>query len=55
LPEIDNILQFMVDQQGSDLHMMCGARPLIRVHGDLRRIDWGIGNVVLTPEISEPV
>lgn len=52
MPEIDELLRFMVEQEGSDLHMMCGARPLIRVHGDLRRIDFGDGDVVLTPEIN---
>ncbi len=52
MAEIDNLLRFMVEQEGSDLHLMCGARPLIRVHGDLRRIDFGEGNVVLTPVIN---
>ncbi len=52
MPEIDELLRFMVEQEGSDLHMMCGARPLIRVHGDLRRIDFGDGDIVLTPEIN---
>jgi len=42
----------MVDVKGSDLHLMCGARPLIRVHGDLERIDFGDGDVVLTPEMN---
>jgi len=42
----------MVDVEGSDLHLMCGARPLMRVHGDLKRIDFGVGDVVLTPEIN---
>jgi len=42
----------MVDVKGSDLHLMCGARPLIRVHGDLERIDFGDGGVVLTPEMN---
>lgn len=52
MPQIDGLLRFMVDVEGSDLHLMCGARPLIRIHGDLRRIDFGVGNVVLTPEIN---
>ena len=42
----------MVDEEGSDLHLMCGARPLIRVHGDLQRIDFSPGDVVLTPEMN---
>ncbi len=52
MPEIDSLLRFMVEHDGSDLHMMCGARPLIRVHGDLKRIDFGKGDVFLTPEIN---
>lgn len=52
MPEIDKLLRFMVEKEGSDLHLMCGARPLIRIHGDLRRIDFGDGGVVLTPEIN---
>jgi len=52
LPAIDHMLRFMVEQSGSDLHLMCGARPLIRVHGDLRKIDFGDGGVVLTPEMN---
>lgn len=42
----------MVEHEGSDLHLMCGARPLIRVHGDLRRIDFSEGDVFLTPEMN---
>jgi twitching motility protein PilT len=42
----------MVDVEGSDLHLMCGARPLMRVHGDLRLIDFGDGDIVLTPDIN---
>ena len=52
MPAIDHMLRFMVEQSGSDLHLMCGARPLIRVHGDLRKIDFGDGGVVLTPEMN---
>ncbi|MBI5118943.1 type IV pilus twitching motility protein PilT [Candidatus Poribacteria bacterium] len=52
MSEIDKLLRFMVAQQGSDLHLMCGARPLIRVHGDLRRIDYSEGDIVLTPEVN---
>jgi twitching motility protein PilT len=42
----------MVSEEGSDLHLMCGARPLIRVHGDLRRIEYGAGDTILTPETN---
>ncbi|RJP70599.1 MAG: type IV pilus twitching motility protein PilT [Candidatus Abyssobacteria bacterium SURF_17] len=52
MPEIDKLLRFLVDQEGSDLHLMCGARPLIRVHGDLRRIDFSQGNITLSPELN---
>jgi len=52
LPAIDKILRFLVEQKGSDLHLMCGARPLIRVHGDLQRIEFGDGDSTLTPEVN---
>ena len=52
---IDNILRFMVDVEGSDLHMMCGARPLIRVHGDLQLVDIGDGDKKLTPEFNRAI
>ncbi len=52
MPAIDKLLRFLVEQQGSDLHLMCGARPLIRVHGDLRRIEFGDGDSTLTPEVN---
>jgi twitching motility protein PilT len=52
LPEIDDILRFMVDVEGSDLHLMCGARPLMRVHGDLRVIEFGGADRILSPELN---
>lgn len=52
MPEIDDILRFMVDVEGSDLHLMCGARPLMRVHGDLRVIEFGGADRILSPELN---
>ena len=50
MPEIDDLLRFMVEVEGSDLHLMCGAKPLMRVHGDLRVIEFGGIDRILAPE-----
>jgi twitching motility protein PilT len=38
---ITQLLAFSVENQASDLHLSAGLPPMIRVHGDLRRIDAG--------------
>jgi len=36
---IDELLEYLLDRNGSDLHLSAGAKPSIRVHGSLRPID----------------
>ncbi|MCG9106721.1 type IV pilus twitching motility protein PilT [Laribacter hongkongensis] len=37
--DIAELLAFTVNQQASDLHLSAGLPPMIRVHGDMRRIN----------------
>jgi twitching motility protein PilT len=37
-PEIEAYLQYLVEADGSDLHLSSGETPMIRVHGDMERI-----------------
>jgi len=37
--EIDRLLRTMVDQEGSDLHLRVGEPPILRIHGELKRIE----------------
>ena len=37
--EIDRLLRMMVDQEGSDLHLRVGEPPILRIHGELKRIE----------------
>jgi twitching motility protein PilT len=39
MPSIPSLLRFMVANKASDLHLSAGEAPLVRVHGDLHRID----------------
>ena len=36
---IPSLLRFMVASKASDLHLSAGEAPLVRVHGDLHRVD----------------
>jgi twitching motility protein PilT len=36
---IPELLQALLDTQGSDLHLTAGVPPVVRVHGDLERLD----------------
>ena len=38
MAQIDKILQFMVEQKGSDLHVSVGTPPHVRVDGELIRM-----------------
>jgi len=44
--ELDDLLRYLVEVSGSDLHLTVGAPPLVRVHGDIRPIP---GTDVLYP------
>lgn len=37
--DISELLIFMVENNGSDLHLSAGEPPMIRIHGDMRKID----------------
>ena len=37
--DITELLAFAVKNKASDLHLSSGLPPLIRVHGDIRRIN----------------
>jgi twitching motility protein PilT len=39
LMDISQLLKFGLQQQASDLHLSAGLPPMLRVHGDLRRLD----------------
>jgi len=39
IPEIGTLLRFAAEQNASDLHLSAGEAPMLRVHGQLRRID----------------
>jgi twitching motility protein PilT len=39
LPSVAQLLRFTVEQGASDLHLSAGQPPLLRIHGDLRRVD----------------
>ena len=43
---IDQLLRFAVAQKASDLHLSAGEPPLLRIHGDIERVD----GPALTPE-----
>ena len=50
--DIDQALTFMVEREGSDLHLKADSPPVARVHGDL----WALqGSTPLTPEDTEAV
>jgi twitching motility protein PilT len=40
VPKIDSFLQHLVRNQGSDLHLSCGEAPIIRIHGELQRVEY---------------
>jgi twitching motility protein PilT len=48
-PSIDRLLQYVVEHGASDLHLTVGSRPILRVHGTLRRVD---NEPVMTPEMT---
>ena len=58
MAQIDKFLKLMVEQNASDLHLSCGAQPMIRIHGELQRINAPAINdsqaVALLKEIMPP-
>ena len=49
-PAIERLFCVLLDRGGSDLHLSSGARPMIRIDGDLCEIE---AEPVLTPEAAE--
>lgn len=45
-----DILEMLVQQQGSDIHLMVGSKPTLRIDGELRPIE---GSPVLTKDQAE--
>ncbi len=39
MARIDSFFKFLIEQHGSDLHLSTSNQPMIRIHGDLVRID----------------
>jgi twitching motility protein PilT len=39
IPSVAQLLRFTVEQGASDLHLSAGQPPLLRIHGDLRRVE----------------
>jgi twitching motility protein PilT len=48
-PSIDRLLEHVVAHGASDLHLTVGSRPVLRVHGTLRRVE---EEPVMTPEMT---
>ena len=40
MAKIDRFLKLMVEKEASDLHMACGSKPVIRIHGEMQRINY---------------
>ena len=39
MAQIDAFFNLMFEQKASDLHMACGSPPLLRIDGELQRVD----------------
>ena len=37
--DISELLRFVIDSNGSDLHISAGEPPVIRVHGEMTKVD----------------
>lgn len=48
--DINELLAFCVKNRGTDLHLSPGSPPLLRIYGDIRRLDVA---PVSADEISE--
>ncbi len=48
--ELDSALRYLLDHEGSDLHLKVGSPPMVRVHGALAPIE---GAAPLTPGDTE--
>jgi twitching motility protein PilT len=48
-PSIDRLLEHVVAHGASDLHLTVGSKPVLRIHGTLRRVE---EEPVMTPEVT---
>jgi twitching motility protein PilT len=48
--QVETALRYVVESEGSDLHLKVGAPPMIRIHGSLQPIP---DNETLRPEDTE--
>ena len=42
MAKLDAFFQLMVDQGASDLHLVSGSQPILRVHGELQRVRYAV-------------
>ena len=42
MAKLDAFFKLMVDQGASDLHLVSGSQPILRVHGELQRIRFAV-------------
>jgi twitching motility protein PilT len=42
MAQLDAFFHMMLDQKGSDLHLVSGSQPILRVHGELQRIRYAV-------------
>ena len=40
MAQIDGFFKMMVEQNASDLHMIAGQQPMVRVDGEIERIKY---------------
>jgi twitching motility protein PilT len=52
MAKIDELFRIMAEHGASDLHLISGQRPALRVHGELERIP---GQALLTQDILRPL
>jgi twitching motility protein PilT len=55
MAEIDRFLEFLAQNDGSDLMIMSGSKTVVRIHGELRPITFGDHGGVLTNETVKPL
>ncbi len=46
MAEIDKLFKYMIDNDGSDLHLSAGSPPVIRIHGEMIKVE----HPALSPE-----
>ena len=42
MAKIDAFFKLMVDQGASDLHVVAGQQPIVRLHGEMHRINYKV-------------